>query len=149
MFDAALGGLSGLDVLVNNAGIAGPTAKREEIAPDDWERTLAVNVTGQFKCAQLAIPHLRRSRNPSIVNLSSAAGRFGFPLRTPYSASKWAVIGFTARRRWHSGERDLPRIGRWPDGESNRCTRTRRPRAASIPPWCSRKRSPRHRCAGS
>ena len=67
----------------------------EEVAPEDWERTLAVNITGQFNCARLAIPHLRRSGNASIVNLSSAAGRFGFTLRTPYSASKWAVIGFT------------------------------------------------------
>ena len=95
MFDTALGSLGGLDVLVNNAGIAGPTARCEEVAPDAWERTLAVNITGQFHCAQLAIPHLRRSSNASIVNLSSAAGRFGFPLRTPYAASKWAVIGFT------------------------------------------------------
>ncbi len=95
MFEAALSGLGRLDVLVNNAGIAGPTAKCEDVTPEDWERTLAVNITGQFNCAQLAIPHLRRSSNPSIVNLSSAAGRFGFPLRTPYSASKWAVIGFT------------------------------------------------------
>jgi NAD(P)-dependent dehydrogenase (short-subunit alcohol dehydrogenase family) len=95
MFDEALRALGGLDVLVNNAGIAGPTAKCEDIAPEAWERTLAVNITGQFHCAQLAIPHLRGSGNASIVNLSSAAGRFGFPLRTPYSASKWAVIGFT------------------------------------------------------
>jgi NAD(P)-dependent dehydrogenase (short-subunit alcohol dehydrogenase family) len=95
MFDAALGQLGGLDVLVNNAGVAGPTARCEEVAPEAWERTLAVNITGQFHCAQRAIPHLRKSRNASIVNLSSAAGRFGFPLRTPYSASKWAVIGFT------------------------------------------------------
>jgi NAD(P)-dependent dehydrogenase (short-subunit alcohol dehydrogenase family) len=95
MFDAALDALGGLDVLVNNAGIAGPTAKCEDVDPDAWERTLAVNITGQFNCARLAIPHLRKSSNPSIVNLSSAAGRFGFPLRSPYSASKWAVIGFT------------------------------------------------------
>lgn len=95
MFDEALRKLGGLDVLVNNAGIAGPTAKCEDIAPEAWERTLAVNITGQFHCARLAIAHLRRSGNASIVNLSSAAGRFGFPLRTPYSASKWAVIGFT------------------------------------------------------
>jgi NAD(P)-dependent dehydrogenase (short-subunit alcohol dehydrogenase family) len=95
MFDAALDALGGLDVLVNNAGIAGPTAKCEDVDPDAWERTLAVNITGQFNCARLAIPHLRTSSNPSIVNLSSAAGRFGFPLRSPYSASKWAVIGFT------------------------------------------------------
>jgi len=95
LFDDALRALGGLDALVNNAGIAGPTAPCEEISVADWQRTLDVNITGQFHCAQLAIPHLRRSGNASITNLSSAAGRFGFPLRTPYAASKWAVIGFT------------------------------------------------------
>ena len=95
MFEGVDETLGGLDVLVNNAGIAGPTARCEDVDPAAWEQTLAVNITGQFHCARLAIPHLRQSRNPSIVNLSSAAGRFGFPLRTPYAASKWAVIGFT------------------------------------------------------
>ena len=95
LFKEALGALKGLDVLVNNAGIAGPTGKVDEIAPEDWDRCLGVDITGQFNCTRLAVPHLRKSKNASIVNLSSAAGRLGFPLRTPYSAAKWAVVGFT------------------------------------------------------
>ncbi|MGR3758418.1 MAG: SDR family oxidoreductase [Tranquillimonas sp.] len=95
LFDTALEHLGGLDVLVNNAGIAGPTGRVEEIAPRDWDRTLEVNITGQFNCARLAVPHLRASANASMVNLSSLAGRLGFGLRSPYAASKWAVVGFT------------------------------------------------------
>ncbi|CAG1011346.1 meso-butanediol dehydrogenase / (S,S)-butanediol dehydrogenase / diacetyl reductase [Rhizobiaceae bacterium] len=87
--------LSGLDTLVNNAGIAGPTAACEDVDPADWRRTLDVNLTGMFLCSRLAIPLLKAGRNASIANLSSAAGRFGFAMRTPYAASKWGVIGFT------------------------------------------------------
>jgi NAD(P)-dependent dehydrogenase (short-subunit alcohol dehydrogenase family) len=95
LFDEALSALGGLDVLVNNAGIAGPTGRVEEIAPEDWDRCIAIDLTGQFNCARLAVPHLRKSANASIINLSSIAGRLGFPLRTPYSAAKWGVVGFT------------------------------------------------------
>jgi NAD(P)-dependent dehydrogenase (short-subunit alcohol dehydrogenase family) len=95
LFDEALKRLGGLDILVNNAGIAGPTGKAEEINPEDWDRCIDVCLTSQFNCARLAIPLLRTSRNASIVNLSSAAGKVGFPLRSPYSAAKWGVIGFT------------------------------------------------------
>ncbi len=95
LFDEAAKFLGGLDILINNAGIAGPTGPVESLALADWERTLAVNITGQFLCARRAVPLLRQAGGGAIVNLSSAAGRFGFPRRTPYSASKWAVVGFT------------------------------------------------------
>jgi len=103
-FDEALRALGGLDALVNNAGIAGPTGRVEEINPEDWDRCLAVCLTGQFNLVRLAVPHLKRSPNASIVNLSSAAGRFGFALRTPYAAAKWAVVGFTKSLSRELGE---------------------------------------------
>jgi NAD(P)-dependent dehydrogenase (short-subunit alcohol dehydrogenase family) len=95
LFDDVEETLGGLDVLVNNAGIAGPTARVEDIALEDWRRTLAVNLDGQFLCAREAVPLLRKAGGGTMINLSSAAGRFGFPRRSPYSASKWGVIGFT------------------------------------------------------
>jgi len=95
LFKEASGYLGGLDVLVNNAGIAGPTGPVEEISQEDWRRTLAVNLEGQFLCTKRAVPLLRQAGGGCIINLSSAAGRFGFPRRTPYSASKWAVVGFS------------------------------------------------------
>jgi NAD(P)-dependent dehydrogenase (short-subunit alcohol dehydrogenase family) len=95
LFDAAVSFLGGLDVLINNAGIAGPTAPVEEIAIPDWERTIAVDLNGMFYCTRRAVPLLKAGGGGSIINLSSVAGRLGFPLRTPYAAAKWAVVGFT------------------------------------------------------
>ena len=85
----------GVDVLVNNAGVAGPTALAEEIDPDAWRDCLAVNIDSHFLMARLVIPHLKRQRSGAIVSISSTAGLYGYGLRTPYAAAKWAVIGFT------------------------------------------------------
>ncbi len=84
-----------LDVLINNAGISGPTGRCEDLAPADWSRTIEVNLTGAFLATRLAIPRLRRGRDSAIILMSSNAGLFGCPLRTPYVASKWALIGLT------------------------------------------------------
>ena len=92
---AALAELGGLDVLVNNVGIAGPTKRVEEIDPAELDRTLQICLASQFHCARRAVPALRAAGGGSIINLSSAAGKFGFPLRSPYAAAKWGVIGFT------------------------------------------------------
>jgi NAD(P)-dependent dehydrogenase (short-subunit alcohol dehydrogenase family) len=93
--EAALGHLGGLDVLVNNAGIAGPTKRVEDVTPEELDATLQIDLGAMFHCARRAVPALRAAGGGSIVNLSSAAGRFGFPLRSPYAAAKWGVVGFT------------------------------------------------------
>jgi NAD(P)-dependent dehydrogenase (short-subunit alcohol dehydrogenase family) len=87
--------LGGLDALVNNAGIAGPTGGVEEIAPADWRRTIDICLTGQFLCAHHAVALIKAAGGGAIVNMSSSAGRHGYAFRTPYSAAKWGVIGFT------------------------------------------------------
>ena len=107
LFDEALPALGGLDVLVNNAGIAGPTARVEAITTEDWRRTMEVNLSGQFYCVRRAVGPLEHAGGGSIVNISSTAGFLGFPFRTPYAASKWAVIGLTRSLAIELGERNI------------------------------------------
>lgn len=95
MFEAVSDYLGGLDALINNAGIAGPTGGVEEIDPAEWRRCLDIDLTGQFLCARRAVPMLKAAGGGSIVSMSSAAGRHGYAFRTPYSAAKFGVIGFT------------------------------------------------------
>ena len=95
LFNDARRELGGLDLLVNNAGIAGPTAKVEDIRPEDWDRCIAIDLNGMFYCTRKAMPLLKAAGGGSIINLSSAAGLHGFPQRSPYCAAKWGVVGFT------------------------------------------------------
>jgi NAD(P)-dependent dehydrogenase (short-subunit alcohol dehydrogenase family) len=94
-FERTIQEMEGLDVLVNNVGISGPTAPLEDINIHDWRKTLSVNLDGQYLCAKHAIPHMKKVGGGSITNIASTAGQTGYPLRTPYAASKWAVIGLT------------------------------------------------------
>ena len=87
--------LGGVDTLVNNAGVGGPTGKIDEITPEDWTKCIEVCLGGQFNCIRSSVVHLKKSNNASIINLSSAAGRMGFAMRAPYAAAKWGVIGLT------------------------------------------------------
>ena len=104
MVPDAVARLGGLDVLINNAGISGMTLPVADYPPDDWDKVVAVNLTAMFDVTRLAIPHLKLSKAGVIINMSSVAGRFGFANRSPYAATKWAVIGFTKTLAMELGE---------------------------------------------
>ena len=101
----AIEALGGLDVLINNAGIAGPTAPLADFDPGAWEQVMNVNLNGTFNVTRMAIPALRQSgNNPCIVIMSSVAGRFGYPNRSAYATSKWGLIGLTKTLSRELGE---------------------------------------------
>ena len=104
MVTSAIESLGGLDVLVNNAGISGPTTPVDKMDPDDWDKVVQVNLNGTFNVTRLAIPHLKKSPAGVIIIISSAAGRFGYANRSPYSTTKWGLIGFTKTLSIELGE---------------------------------------------
>jgi NAD(P)-dependent dehydrogenase (short-subunit alcohol dehydrogenase family) len=93
-----------IDILVNNSGIAGPTKPCEEVTKEEWEECMSVNVTGMFLCAKHVVPVMKKNRRGRIINVSSISGKRPLPNRTPYTASKMAVIGFTRTLAFELGE---------------------------------------------
>ena len=96
-----------IDALINNVGIAGPTGKLEELNINDWKETLDININSHFYFTKFSIPLLKNNNGGSIINLSSTAGLFGFPLRSPYATSKWAIIGMTKTLAMELGENNI------------------------------------------
>ena len=93
-----------IDALINNVGIAGPTGRLEELNINDWRETIDININSHFYYTKFSIPLIKNNNGGSIINLSSTAGLFGFPFRSPYAASKWAVIGMTKSLAVELGE---------------------------------------------
>lgn len=95
MFKEAVNTLGHLDILVNNTGISGPTVAAEDLTLQDWNAVINLNLNSTFLITKLAIPYLKQSAAGVIINLSSIAGRLGYPYRLAYSTSKWGIVGFT------------------------------------------------------
>jgi NAD(P)-dependent dehydrogenase (short-subunit alcohol dehydrogenase family) len=98
--------LGGLDILVNNVGIGGPTLPADQLSGEDWRRVLDINLTGTFEVTRRAIPLLKQTAG-TIINMSSAAGRFGYPNRIAYSVTKWGLVGFTKTLAMELGAHDI------------------------------------------
>ncbi len=107
LFDEAAKTMGGVDVLINNAGVAGPTKRVEDVSDAEWRATIGVDVDGQFYCARRAVPLMMEAGRGAIVNISSTAGRLAFPLRLPYATAKRAVIGLSDTLAMELGPRNI------------------------------------------
>lgn len=107
MVTACLTEFGRLDILVNNAGIAGPTALAVKVDRSDWDRTIAINLTGAFLCAKHGLPHMMERRSGRIINIASVAGLHAYALRSPYSTSKWGMIGLSKTLAEEAGPYDI------------------------------------------
>jgi NAD(P)-dependent dehydrogenase (short-subunit alcohol dehydrogenase family) len=95
-------------VLVNNAGIAGPTGPIDAIDAGAWQRTIDVNLNSQYYFARRAVPLLKQSESgPVLIAIGSVAGRLGYAFRTPYASSKWAIVGLTKSLAIELGPNDI------------------------------------------
>ncbi len=95
MVEQTLAAFSHLDILVNNAGIAGATKRITDMTLNEWQEVIDINLTGAWLASRAAVPSMLKQGSGSILMISSGAGRRGYPLRAPYAASKWAMIGLT------------------------------------------------------
>jgi meso-butanediol dehydrogenase / (S,S)-butanediol dehydrogenase / diacetyl reductase len=107
LMEIAAGSRRVLEILVNNAGIAGPTAPLGEVSLEDWNATIAVNLTGVFLACKAALPYLERAEHGKIVNIGSVTGKQPLPNRTPYAAAKLGVVGLTRTLAHEVGPRNI------------------------------------------
>jgi NAD(P)-dependent dehydrogenase (short-subunit alcohol dehydrogenase family) len=107
MAEQALATFKRIDILVNNAGIGGPTRRTTEMSLAEWQEVIDINLTGAWLAARAVLPAMERQGRGDILNISSGAGRRGFPLRSPYAASKWGMIGLTQTLAGEWGEKGI------------------------------------------
>jgi NAD(P)-dependent dehydrogenase (short-subunit alcohol dehydrogenase family) len=102
-----INGYGRVDILVNNSGIGGPTVNVVDLKLQEWNEVLAINLTGAMLCAREVLKYMIPRRKGSIINVGSDAGRFGYPMRSPYCVSKWGIIGLTETLAIEVGQYDI------------------------------------------
>ncbi len=107
MTDETLKAFGRIDILVNNAGISGPTKRITDMSLAEWQETIDIDLTGTWLASRAVLPTMDKQRSGNILNISSGAGRRGYPMRSPYAAAKWAMIGLTQTIAGEWGQRGI------------------------------------------